>query len=319
MRSQNKKIKQRENRVLVTGANGFIGSYLCDALIKKGYEVIGLVYKDQERIRYLKKNKKIKIVSIDITNFKEVFKIFKKYKPQGVFHTAALIPREENTSPLLLFETNIKGTLNLLEACRLQKVKKFVHSSSMSVYGKNIRYLPIDEKHPLNPIDFYGLSKRQAEELCKFYAEKYDLNVIILRYAGVYGAGRKDGAVANFVERAIKNQSLKIFNNVGWDIVYVEDVVLANLSALRVAKKLGFKVMNIGSGKETKIKNLANKIIEISGSKSNIEFNINQTLSPLRFYYNITRAKKILNFNPRPINKALSRYIREIKRETKLK
>ena len=285
-----------KKKVLVIGANGFIGSHLCDALNKKGYQVIGLYYNSGKR-------------NTDIRDFKSILKILKKHKPEAVFHTAAVLPgRKDN--PFLFFEVNTKGTFNLLEACRLQGVKKFIYSSTMSVYGKDIEYLPIDEKHPTNVSDFYGLTKFLGEELVRFYAKNHNLNAIVLRYSGVYGPGKEQGAVANFIRNAKQNKPLKISNNICWDIIYIKDVVEANIKALEKADKLKFEIINIGSGKEININNLAEKIIKITGSKSNIVFN--KSLPCFHFYFNINKAKKLLKFKPCSYDTSLKANITEI-------
>lgn len=310
----NKTMKSPEKKVLVTGATGFIGSHLCDALIERGYRVIGLSYGDEKNIEHLKKNRKFKIVRGDITDFKEVSKILKNYKPEGIFHTAGVIPLGRKlANPFSFFEVNVKGTLNLLEACRLENIKRFIYSSSMSVYGEEIKYLPVDEKHPINPSNFYGLSKWQGEEFSTLYARKYNLKVIILRYVGVYGPRREEGVVATFTKNALSNKPLKILSNTSWDIIYVKDVVRANIRAFEKANKLKFQAINIGSGKAINIKDLAKRIIKITGSKSKIKFN--KVLPFFRFYFKVAKAKKLLGFKPLPPDKGLFQYIQEIKKE----
>lgn len=276
--------KAKKKKVLVTGANGFIGSNLCKSLTQGGYHVVDLG-------------------KTDIRDFKEISKILKKHKPYGVFHMAAILPSGENR---VFFDVNVKGTFNLLEACRLSGVRKFIYSSSMSVYGKDIKYLPVDEKHPINPYDFYSLTKFLGEELVKLY----NFDSVILRYSGVYGPGKEQGAVANFIRNAKLNKPLKILNNISWDIIYVKDVVEANIKAFEKADKLRFEIINIGSGKEINIKDLAEKIIEITGSKSKI---ISNKTSPcLHFYFNINKAKKLLNFKPQSYDTSLKANIAEI-------
>jgi len=308
-----KRERLKTKKVLVTGANGFIGSHLCEILLKKRYIVIGLVYGDKKNIEHLKKNKNFQMVRGNITNFLQIFRILKREKPQAVFHTAALLPsNKKNENPLLFFEVNTKGTLHLLEACHRSNVKDIVFSSSMSIYGRDIQHLPVDERHPANPADFYGLSKLQAEEIGKLYAQKYNLNIIILRYAGVYGPKREEGVVATFVKNAFKNKTLEILSDTSWDIIHVEDVVRANIKALEKVGKLKSEIINIGSGKETHIKNLAKKIIKITGSKSKIK--IKKTLPRFRFFFDIRKAKKLLDFKPLSLQKRLSQYIKDLKR-----
>lgn len=288
----------KKKRILVTGAKGFIGSGLCGALREKGYEVVGIDKEDA-----------------DIADFENVLKIFKKEKPEAVFHTAAVLPDRKNKFSLF-FRVNVLGTLNILEACRLAGVKNFVYSSSMSVYGKDIKYLPVDEKHPTNPSDFYGLSKKMGEELVEFYAKQKRLSAIILRYSGVFGPGKKQGAVANFVENAALNKPLKIIENISWDIVYVGDIIKASIKALEIANGRRFEIINIGSGKEIDVKALAEKIIKITGSKSKIIMP-NKSLPCFRFYFNINKAKRLLKFKPLAYDTSLEANVAEIKLDPK--
>ncbi len=301
--NKNKKIKN--SKVLVTGAAGFIGSHLCESLLKQGFKVVGLVYGNDSNIRHLKDNKNFKTIKSDITNFQGILEILKKHKPDAIFHVAGVIPlgREYENNPFLFFKVNAEGTLNLLEACRQTNIKKFIYSSSMSVYNKKTKQLPISEEGFINPCDFYGLSKWQGEEFARIYAINYKLNVIILRYAGVYGPRKDGGAVAIFIKKALQNKPINIFSNTSWDIVYVKDVVRANILALKKIKKIGSAVINIGSGQEIHIKDLAKNIIDITNSKSKIK--INKSRDSFRFCFEINRAEKLLGFNPTPLEKGL--------------
>jgi len=316
-----KKIKYTKEKVLVTGATGFVGSHLCEALINDGYQVIALVHNKKE-ISYLKNHDKLKIIKGDIRNFIEIFKIFEKNKPSGIFHMAAVQPSKQNNDPTSFFESNVRGTFNLLESCRLLNIKNIIYSSSMSVYGsiykRKTGNLPIDENYPTDPFDFYSLTKLKGEEFCQFYAKQFNLNIIILRYSGIFGVGKNRGAVANFVKNAIAGNSIKVLSNINWDIIYVKDVIKSNIAAFKKIAQMQFEIINIGSGKEINIKELAENILEISGSKSKIELEKNPFLSkPFHFYYNIAKAKKLLKFNPMPIKQGLQQYIKEINNSLK--
>ncbi|MFH1968250.1 MAG: NAD-dependent epimerase/dehydratase family protein [bacterium] len=305
-------MKQKGKKVLITGADGFVGSHLCRHLLQKGYSVIGLAFRDKQKLGHLRKNKNFQIVEGDIRNFDKVFKILKEHKPEGIFHTAAILPSEkENDNPFNFFEVNAIGTLNLLEACRILNIKKFIYSSSTTVYGRSKKCLRADERHPVNPSDFYELTKLEGENFCKLYSKKYGIKTIILRYSGVFGLGKNQGAVATFVKNALSGKPLNIFNNTSWDIIYIEDAVKANILALEKLGKLNFEVINIASGREINIKDLAQKIIKISGSNSKIK--INKFLSSFCLSANSNKAQRILKFKPTPLDKALDKYIKEIK------
>ncbi|MBI4234987.1 NAD-dependent epimerase/dehydratase family protein [Candidatus Peregrinibacteria bacterium] len=302
----------KQTKVMVTGAGGFIGAEICDLLLKKGLRVYGTYHTDAKRLNRFKKNKNFKASSLDITHADLLNRLIKKIKPQAVFHTAAALPGKEIDAQLL-FGSNVLGTLNLLEACRLNNVKKFIHSSSMSIYGTNPKYLPVDEKHPANPYDFYSLSKKAAEDLCGFYAQNYNLNIVILRYSGVFGPSRTSGAVGQFILNSLKDKPLNINNNISWDIVDVTDIAKANFLAYQKAEKLKYSVINIGRGLDINILDLAKKILTLSKSKSQIKIGPSFNKKPYRFYFDIKKAAKMLNFKPGSLDSSLKKYIDTLK------
>lgn len=304
----------QEQKVLVTGVTGLIGSHLAEQLLSEGYEVVGLGYDRGENVEHLHKNKNFEYLKVDIANYENLLGIFQKHRPQGVFHTAAFLPRENQENPFPFFETNTKGTLNILEICRALQVEKLIYSSSMSVYGKEIQSLPVLETQEVKPSDFYSLSKFQGEELCKLYAEQFSLQITVLRYAGVYGLRRLDGVVYGFAHNALNNKPLQILSNTSWDIVYVKDVVAANILAFRKVENLSFEVFNIGNGKEIHIKDLAQKVAELAGSTSEIVEESNA--SSFRFFYDISKARRMLGFNPRSLEKGLQEYIAALSKES---
>ncbi len=307
---------QKEKKVLVTGASGFVGSHLCEALLHSGYNVIGMSFGDQHKTVRFRSDKNFQMVECDIRNFDDVFRIFKKYKPDGIFHTAAILPsREKDDDPADFFEVNTLGTLNLLEACRLLDIKKFVYSSSTSMYGKNPKCLRADEKYPVNPSDFYELTKLAGENFCKLYSQTYHIKTVVLRYAGVFGLGRKQGAVAVFVKNALLNKPLNILGDITWNMVYVKDVAKANILAFEKLDALNFEIINIANDREIHIKDLAQKIIKISGSKSNII--ISKSSSSFCLSCSTDKAKKILTFKPLSLDDALAQYIKETKKPLK--
>lgn len=295
-----------KKKVLVTGAAGFIGSHISETLLSRGYEVVGLYVDIEPRI----KQEGFYAVRADITNGQEVKDAFAVHRPEAVFHTAAKLPEGEQ-EPSQLFDVNVKGTLNILEACLRYGVEDVVYSSSMSVYGNEACFLPVDEKHPTAPYDHYSLSKLQGEEACEVYVQRHNLNIVILRYAGVYGPGRNNGVVFTFLQQALKNKTIEIHENTSWDIVYVKDVALANALALEKARLLRGEIINIGSGEEISVQRLAEEVVELAHSKSQIQFRGSSSLAR-RFFYDISKMKKTLNFAPRSPHEGLREYLKEI-------
>ena len=313
MKNKNTKdVTSSSRKVLVTGASGFIGSHLSGVLLKRGYEVVGLYLDQEQRIEQLKKQRGFHAIEVDITDRKELEKVFSIHNLKGVFHTAAKLPDGKQEDPILFFDVNVKGTINILDVCLKYGVKDIVYSSSMSVYGTNRQSLPVNEQHPVAPYDFYSLSKFQGEEVCGLYAQYHNLNIVILRYAGVYGEGRRDGVVFTFLKQALENKTLKIYENTSWDIVYVRDVIEANILVLEKADVLSGEVINIGSGVEVSVQDLAKNIIELTNSKSQIQSQGSSSPSR-RFFYDIRKAKKMLNFTPHSPYEGLQEYLKEIK------
>lgn len=250
----------KEN-ILITGSRGFIGTHLCRGLIREGYTVLELT----DDIR------NINIISAPI-----------------VIHLAAILPQNSN-DPFLLFDINARGTLKLLEAAHRGGVKQFIYASTMSVYSEP-QYLPVDEKHPTHPTTIYGASKLAGEVMCGAYSNLMDIT--ILRYGGAYGEGQHEHtAMYKFTAQAKKNEPITIYGDGSQtsDFTHIGDIVRGTI--LAIGKKPG--IYNIGSGKETSVKELAEKIIKNTKSKSEIVFQ-DKTDRPFRFYMDITKAKNEL-------------------------
>lgn len=301
-------------KVIVTGANGFIGSHLCRFLLDRGLHVFGFHYDNDDSLKVLKTNKNFQSYQCDISDQKRVNELFKKIKPQAIFHTAAYLPAGIQSDPAPFFQNNVNGTLNILEACKSHNVKTLVHSSSMSIYGTEIKKLPVNENAVPNPYDFYSLTKKISEDLCAFYAKTQAINIIILRYSGVFGPGKKGGAVTSFFLNALANKPLVIETNINWDIVHVEDITKANFAAYQKAGKLKCKIINIGMGKEINILQLAKKIIKLTRSKSEIQIPKPLSSKPYRFFFDLKEAKKHLGYAPTSIDRGLKKYFDSIKK-----
>ncbi len=244
-------------KILVTGGAGFIASQVADAFINEGHEVFIL---DNLATGFEKNiNPKAKFIKDDITN-KQLASLFEKEKFDVVNHHAAQMDvRRSVVDPAFDANTNIIGTINLLQNCIKTGVKKFMFASTGgAVYGEQ-SYFPADENHPTSPLSPYGISKLAVEKYLYFYHVQYKLNYTILRYANIYGPRQNPfgeaGVVAIFSSKLLKGEQ-PVINGSGLqtrDYVFVGDVVKANLTALKDEHS---DVYNIGTGKETNVNDL---------------------------------------------------------------
>ncbi len=302
-------------KILVTGGSGFIGSHLCRSLLVKEHEIFVLSRTPKKKnMVSLSELKNFHAVTGDIQDLPKLRKLMETNKMDAVIHLAACASDRhmESARNFMCFNTNVKGTLNVLHACFLSKVPKMIYASAMGVYGKPI-HLPVEESHPRNPRDFYSLTKLHGENYCNFYAQNFNLHNVVLRYAGVYGSGKNKGAVYNFTKQVMKGETPDIAStlNPTRDFVYVEDVVSATMKALNIADEITFDTFNIGSGRETSVKELLGKIIKITGEDIDFEYSPEQSAD--RFVLDITKAHKVLDYRPRPFDRSLAEFVRLIK------
>jgi UDP-glucose 4-epimerase len=284
---------------LVTGGAGFIGSNLAEALIGEGYNVViidNLSTGHKENIP-----DKAKFYEVDITQKGKVEEVFKKVKPEAIFHLAAQASVNRSVEdPILDVKINVIGTINLLDLARKYEVKHFVFSSTGgAIYGDDAPR-PTPETAKADPLTPYGIDKLQAERFINFFSKNASLKTVILRYANVYGPKQdpfgEAGVIAIFTAKMLADESITI-NGDGEqtrDFVFVKDVVRANIAALKSDQG---GMYNIGSGKETSINKLTEYLKQITGSKSEVLHGppkIEQKNSCL----DIERARLELDFEP---------------------
>lgn len=294
---------ESNGNILVTGATGFIGTHLCRTLSDRGYRIFGLSRQSAKaESKGLPGNKEFQLFQADVRHRNKLQDIFREFRFNTVLHLAALIPK--NDDRIGCFETNVVGTFNILHMCLKYAVPHLIYASSQEVYGQP-SYLPVDESHPENPKSFYGYTKLESENICKFFAEKYGLKVIILRYAGVFGNGKTQGAVHNFFKSAVKNQEPSISEGGSQtrDFVYVSDVVEGTILALKRVGKTSFDVYNIGSGREVKVADMARHVYKAMDSHIKIEES--PAAKKDRFWLDIAKARKELKYHPTPLKESL--------------
>lgn len=249
--------------VLVTGGAGFIGSHIVDKLINEGLDVVVVDNLSTGKLENL--NDKAKFYNLDITS-EQLSNIFEKEKIDVVIHQAAQTDVQKSLQdPISDSKVNINGTINLLKCCRKYNVRKIIYASSAAVYGKP-EYLPIDEKHPIQPMSFYGISKFTPESYLKIYKELYGLDYTILRYSNIYGP-RQDskgegGVIAIFIDKLLNEQTPIIFGDGEQtrDFLYVEDVAEANFRAIF---KGDGEILNISTNTRISINQLYTELTSI--------------------------------------------------------
>lgn len=296
--------KLKNSTVLVTGGNGAIGCNLVRRLLEVGSKVYVLDDFSQSKVDNLPKSKNLKIIKGDITNNKTLAKTFLP-RYDYVFHLAARFANEMSVEdPFEDLRVNIGGTLGILLQSAKHKVGRFVYTSSSSIYGiqKTISMKEISIPHPSTP---YAASKLSGENYCKAINELYGLDYTILRLSNSYGPfdppGKFRNVIPNFLKSAILDKPLVITGtgNETRDFTYVDDCVNGILLSA-TSKKGKNQIFNLGTGKETKIKTLANLIKKISKCKSKIVFKRRRNFDHIKNRrMDILKAKKLLNYKPK--------------------
>ncbi|MBI2523115.1 GDP-mannose 4,6-dehydratase [Candidatus Woesearchaeota archaeon] len=294
--------------ILVTGAAGFIGSHVCEALAKEGKHVIGVdnfnsYYSPkikESNIEALNKNKNFSLYREDIKNIDGLKNIFKNSKIEKIIHLAARVGvRPSISMPDAYVQDNIQGTLNLLELARENSIKNFVFGSSSSVYGGN-KKIPFSENDEVNSqISPYGFTKRSCELLCNTYHNLYGMNIACLRFFTVYGPrGRPDMAIYKFAKMINEEKKIEVYGNgtSKRDYTYVSDIVKGILLALE--KNKGFEIINLGDNNPVILKDVIRLIENNLDKKAKIKMAEKQQGDMEVTYANISKAKKLLGWSP---------------------
>ena len=280
-------------KVLITGGNGFIGKNLTNELLKKNYKVRVFDNKRENKLP-----KQVEFIQGDLRNKEKVNKATKDI--DYVFHKAAVAINRSLEFPEESLDINLKGSFNVFESCLKNKVKKIIFSSSASVYG-NPEKLPVKEDDKTNPVTPYCISKLASEYLLKFFSER-GLNYVILRYFNVYGKGQNIDAfytsvVDNFIKKVLEGESPEIHGkgNQSMDLINVRDVVKADIMTME--SKVNNEIFNVGSGKQTTVKELAELILKILDKKSEVKY-IDREVIASRRQADISKIRKMLGWEP---------------------
>ena len=286
-------------KCLVTGAAGFIGSHLVDELVSQGHKVIAVDNFAAGSKKNLNKSfQKIDFREIDITDIDKLKKSNLNKNIDWVFHLAGLadiVPSIQK--PTNYIDTNVVGTLNILELFRHKNIKKFIYAASASCYGVPKKF-PTSEKDRIDPQHPYALSKYLGEELVMHWGKVYSMPNISLRFFNVYGprsrtTGAYGAALGVFLAQKLNNKPLTIVGsgNQTRDFIFIKDLVDATIKSAK--SKTTNQIFNLASGKEQKVNDLAklisNKRVKIPRRPG----------EPFRSTANINKIKKTLKWKPK--------------------
>lgn len=296
----------RKNNVFVTGAGGFIGSHLCEILVKKGYHVRALVrYNSTNSWGWLEESpykKYIEVVAGDILNRDMLLRAMDKI--DIIFHLAALIGIPYSYySPDAYIDTNVKGTLNVLQVAKQINIKRVIHTSTSEVYG-TAQVTPISEGHPINPQSPYAASKASADFLALSFYRSFGLPVVIVRPFNTYGPRQSARAIIPTIITQILQKKIKI--ELGSlhptrDFTYIEDTAEGFIRAAESKHAIG-EVINLGTGLEICIGDLVSLIAKLIKVKVEVTSDMRrkrpQGSEVERLVADNTKAISLLDWNP---------------------
>jgi UDP-glucuronate 4-epimerase len=311
---------------LVTGGAGFIGSSVCKELIRRGFKVICLdsfennypVILKQKNISGMLGNTNFLLAKQNINDFAALEKLFSEHTIDYAFHLAARTGvRPSVEDPAAYFQTNVNGTINVLDMCVKHKVKKVIFASSSSVYGSKSAIPFSEEEKALMPDSPYGVSKLAAEHICRIYNAIYGLPITCLRFFTVYGPrGRPDMAPYIFVDKIYKGQPLEVFGDGSSmrDYTFIDDIVQGIMAAFEA--DFGFEIFNLGNSSPVKLLDFIHVIEDALGKKAELRFRGKQPGDMERTYADIRKAGKLLKFKPAiPIKEGIKQLAKWYKEE----
>lgn len=254
-------------RVLITGANGFIGARLLSRLIGLGYEPAIIVRDSSNLKRIGHLLDKTRVFHGDVRDAAGITAIMAEFAPEAVIHLVTYYAVEHTTPEIrVMLDTNVTGTVNLLEAARLNHVRLFVNTSTCAVYEQ--KDLPVSEQAKISPQNLYAVTKLQAEEACRFYANNYGVDAITLRLFPPYGPGDNERRLIPYLIKtfAAGSSPQLTTGKQKWDFVYVDDIVEAFVAVLaRHPFREHYDVINIGTGDPVSVRDMVLLIMQTMG------------------------------------------------------
>lgn len=272
--------------ILVTGSGGFIGGHLVEQLSKE-YRVVPFD----------------KVIGLDIRSRGDLAKVFSMYKIDCVVHLAALAGvRPSIEDPLSYLETNVTGTMNLLEAMKVYNCKKIVFASSSSVYGNNLSGKPSEETDLRSPISPYAFTKASAEDILKLYSKTFDIDSISTRFFTVYGPNqRKDLAISKFIKAIKEDSEICVYGDgtQSRDYTFISDIINGIEKAVeKVVESEICECINLCSGHTISVNGIIQKLFKITGKEVKVKYEDKKLGDVNITYGNNEKAKKVLKWVP---------------------
>jgi nucleoside-diphosphate-sugar epimerase len=294
-------------KIVVTGCAGFIGSRVASLFTESGHEVCGIdnlsdaydVRMKDWRVENLLIDGGIDWVNGDIADRDLIVGLLEDFEPDAVVNLAARAGvRQSIDDPWAYYETNVTGTLNLLEACKDAGVSRFLQASTSSVYGKN--QMPFYEDAEIDSLlSPYAASKKAAEDLCKLYNYLFDFDVTVFRFFTVYGpSGRPDMSLFRFVRWIVEGEPLQLNGDGSQqrDFTHVDDVARGVVAA--VDRRPGFETINLGSDSPVELNKVIEEIESLTGNTAKIEHHPFPATDVMATWANISRARELLDWEP---------------------
>jgi UDP-glucuronate 4-epimerase len=295
-------------RILVTGGAGFIGSHLVERLLRDGHEVSILDdFNDFYDPKIKRANisavaKDVRVHNVDLRDAEKVANVFQTEKFNAVFHLAARAGvRPSIQQPQLYYDTNVAGTLHLLEGARTSGVERFIFASSSSVYGA-AKKIPFTESEQLTQtLSPYAATKIAGEFLCSTYSHLYKMRIVALRYFTVYGARqRPDLAIHQFTRKIHAGEAIDQFGDgtTRRDYTYIDDIIQGTMAALKYDGPM-FDAFNLGESDTVQLKDIIAAIEKALGKKAKINRLPEQPGDMPLTCADISKARKLLGYNPK--------------------
>lgn len=318
-------------KILVTGAAGFIGFHLSKALLERGDRVTGLdnmnpyydVTLKEKRLALLQgggQGQNFHFLREDIANSDEVRRIVKEGGFDTVVHLAAQAGvRYSLTHPEAYVESNLLGFFNVMEACKQNQTPHFVYASSSSVYGDNTK-LPFSEDDKVDtPVSLYAATKKSGELMAYSYSRMFNLPTTGFRFFTVYGPyGRPDMALFRFTKNILEDKPIEVYNNgdMERDFTYVDDIVtgimalMGKSGSLRPDSAPPYRVYNLGNNSPVRLMTFVRAIEEVLGKKAQIDFKPMQPGDVARTYANTRHVLEDTGFAPNtPLKTGVQRFV----------